>query len=190
MKRGQDVFTTGQVAKICNVTIRTVIKWFENGKLDGYRIPASKDRRIPRKALLEFLKDHKIPYDPSLFDEHPKVLVVDDDEQVIETIEALLQQIDGLEVRTARSGYEAGFETARMRPDLLLIDYNLGDLMADQVLEMLAKEDRLEDVQVIVMSGYLDDDEMAELASRGLRVLKKPFDVEAFLAEIRAVLKV
>src|SRR5262249_20909278 len=41
------VFTTGQVAKICKVAPRTVSKWFDSGRLRGYRIPGSQDRRIP-----------------------------------------------------------------------------------------------------------------------------------------------
>ena len=35
------VFTTGQVAKICKVAPRTVSKWFDSGRLRGYRIPGS-----------------------------------------------------------------------------------------------------------------------------------------------------
>ena len=41
------IFTTGQVAKICKVAPRTVSKWFDSGRLRGYRIPGSQDRRIP-----------------------------------------------------------------------------------------------------------------------------------------------
>ena len=52
------VFTTGQVAKICKVAPRTVSKWFDSGRLKGYRIPGSQDRRIPREYLIRFLKEH------------------------------------------------------------------------------------------------------------------------------------
>jgi hypothetical protein len=48
-------FTTGEVGVICDVAPRTVLKWFDSGKLKGYRIPCSKDRRIPREQLREFL---------------------------------------------------------------------------------------------------------------------------------------
>ena len=54
------VFTTGQVAKICKVAPRTVSKWFDSGRLRGYRIPGSQDRRIPREHLIKFLKEHGI----------------------------------------------------------------------------------------------------------------------------------
>jgi uncharacterized protein (TIGR02996 family)/excisionase family DNA binding protein len=55
------VFTTGQVAKICQVAPRTVSKWFDSGKLRGYRIPGSQNRRIPRVNLIRFLKENNMP---------------------------------------------------------------------------------------------------------------------------------
>lgn len=57
------VFTTGQIAEICAVSPRTASKWFDQGQLAGYRIPGSKDRRVPREHLLRFLKDNGMPTD-------------------------------------------------------------------------------------------------------------------------------
>ena len=54
----KDVLTTGEVAKICNVAARTVSKWFDAGQIEGYRIPGSKDRRIPVDSLVKFMEDH------------------------------------------------------------------------------------------------------------------------------------
>ena len=51
MAKGKNVLTTGDVAKICNVAPRTVSKWFDSGQLKGYRIPGSKDRRIPLQRV-------------------------------------------------------------------------------------------------------------------------------------------
>ncbi len=56
-----DVFTVGQVAKMCKVAPRTVSKWFDKGRLQGYRIPSSGDRRIPRNHLMTFLKESRMP---------------------------------------------------------------------------------------------------------------------------------
>lgn len=57
------VFTTGQVAKICNVASRTVSKWIDAGHLRGYRIVGSKDRRVLREELIAFLRRHGMPCD-------------------------------------------------------------------------------------------------------------------------------
>ena len=63
------VFTTGQVAKICKVAPRTVSKWFDSGRLRGYRIPGSLDRRIPREQLVRFLKANRLM--PGRSERHP-----------------------------------------------------------------------------------------------------------------------
>ena len=61
MAKGSNVLTTGDVAKICNVAPRTISKWFDKGLLNGYRIPGSRDRRIPIAELAQFMAAHKIP---------------------------------------------------------------------------------------------------------------------------------
>lgn len=57
----RQVFTMGDVARICNCAPRTVSKWFDSGRLKGYRIPMSNDRRVPREDLIRFLKEHGMP---------------------------------------------------------------------------------------------------------------------------------
>ena len=61
MAKDNDILTTGKVAKICSVSIRTVQNWFDAGLLKGYILPGGKDRRIPRKELNRFMKKYKIP---------------------------------------------------------------------------------------------------------------------------------
>lgn len=67
------VFTTGQAAKICSVNPRTITKWFDDGHLKGYRIPFSRDRRIPGEDLLAFLREHGMPFDALMEDISPLI---------------------------------------------------------------------------------------------------------------------
>ena len=57
----QRKFTTGQVARICDVTPQTAAKWIDSGELKGYRIPGGNDRRVSRASLITFLKKHGMP---------------------------------------------------------------------------------------------------------------------------------
>ena len=57
------VLTTGQVSRICHVAPRTVCRWFDRGQLRGYRIPGSRDRRIPVTELARFMKAHNMGTD-------------------------------------------------------------------------------------------------------------------------------
>ena len=53
-------FTTGQVARICKVSPRTVNKWFDSGRLRGYRTSGN-IRYVPRVNLIQFLQEHRMP---------------------------------------------------------------------------------------------------------------------------------
>lgn len=57
----QEVYSTDQAAKIVKVSARTISKWFDSGRLPGYRIPPHQERRIPRDGLVKFLRDHGMP---------------------------------------------------------------------------------------------------------------------------------
>ncbi|KKL83932.1 hypothetical protein LCGC14_1969800, partial [marine sediment metagenome] len=74
--RRKEVLTTGEVARICHVAPRTVSKWFDTGKLKGYRIPGSRDRRIPFLQLLQFMRVHGMPL-KELDGGTTRVLIVD-----------------------------------------------------------------------------------------------------------------
>ena len=86
------VFTTGQVAKICKVAPRTVSKWFDSGRLRGYRIPGSQDRRIPREYLIKFLKEHGMPLGDLEDEAMAKVLIVAQDQVLIENLKRELRE--------------------------------------------------------------------------------------------------
>lgn len=58
MKSSRDVFTTGEVAKICRVSQQTIIRCIDNGSLKGFRVPGSKFRKIPRNELLRFMREN------------------------------------------------------------------------------------------------------------------------------------
>lgn len=58
------LFTTGEAAKICNISQQQIIRYFNKGVLGGYRIPINgKFRKIPRSCLVKFMEDNGIPTD-------------------------------------------------------------------------------------------------------------------------------
>ena len=81
----KDLFTTGEAAEVCKVSQQTIIRCFDSGRLEGFRIPGSKFRRIPRDSLVKFMKLNKIPLD-NLDSGKRKVLVVDDDAEIVDLI--------------------------------------------------------------------------------------------------------
>ena len=180
----KDVLTTGEVAKICNVAPRTVSKWFDSGQLKGYRIPGSKDRRIPASQLVQFMKDHNIPLDGA-HSGKPRVLVVDDDGEVTRTLSEVLTEQANYDVRVATNGFEAGYEAEKFRPHVMLLDIHLGEEDASTIAGFMRTTDELAMTRVVAMSGKLTDGQAMGLRAQGFDgFLKKPFSVRQVIAEI------
>src|SRR5690606_27786496 len=127
--KAKDVLTTGEVAKICNVAPRTVSKWFDSGALTGYRIPGSKDRRIPLNQLIRFMKQHGMPLN-NLMTGCTRILIVDGEQDIVEVLEKILEDEAKYEVEIARSGFSAGVIAERYRPHVMLLDIHLPDVDA------------------------------------------------------------
>jgi len=85
------VYTTGEAAKICKVSQQTIIRCFDSGQLKGFRVPGSRFRRIPRDQLFLFMRDNGIPAD-ALESGRRKILVVDDDQDLVELITDVLER--------------------------------------------------------------------------------------------------
>ena len=180
----KEVLTTGEVAKICNVAPRTVSKWFDSGTLGGYRIPGSKDRRIPVTELRKFMRDHHIPMD-ALESGRTRVLVVDDEREVVEVLKRVLTEQTSYDVRTATSGFEAGAEAERFKPHVMLMDVHLGDQEPRELLRFVRVSENLQQTKVIAMSGKLTDGQAHGLRSQGYQgFLRKPFQVRQVVEAI------
>ena len=186
--RTKQVFTTGEVAQVCKVSQQTVIRCFDSGKLKGFRVPGSRFRRIPRDALVSFMKDNQIPLD-HLESGRRRVLVVDDDEAIVEMFTELLERDGRFEVRTASSGYEAGMLTERFRPDVILLDFKLPDINGTVVCSGIRSNEIHNHTKIIIISGAADPEEIEELRRAGAdEFIRKPFDITAVIARIAEML--
>lgn len=184
------VFTTGEVAQICKVSQQTVIRCFDSGRLSGFRVPGSRFRRIPREALIAFMKNNQIPME-QLDSGKRRVLVVDDDEAITEMFTELLERDGRFEVKTASTGYDAGILTERFRPDVLLLDFKLPDINGNVVCRTIRANPNFRHMQIIIISGVADPDEVAELKTAGADdFIRKPFDINVVISRIAELLKV
>lgn len=180
----KDVLTTGEVAKICNVAPRTVSKWFDTGVLKGYRIPGSKDRRIPVSQLVRFMKEHGIPFD-GVVGGKTRILVVDDEQEIVDALTKVLGEQANYEVRAATSGFAAGIEAERFKPHVMLLDIHLGENDSRNLANMVRADDDLQLCKIIAMSGKLTDGQLQGLKTQGFDgFLKKPFAVRQVIEAI------
>ncbi len=159
------VFTTGEAAKICKVSQQTIIRCFDNGSLKGFRVPGSRFRRIPRDQLFAFMKDNGIPTD-ALESGKKKVLVVDDDVDLVELIVDALDRDGRFDVRTANNGFDAGMQVKEFRPDLVVLDVMLPDINGREVCQRVRTDPSMDIVKILCMSGMVEQDKVDDLSTQ------------------------
>ena len=184
------VFTTGEAAKICKVSQQTIIRCFDNGQLKGFRVPGSRFRRIPREALYKFMKDNGIPTD-ALESGKRKVLLVDDDVELVELILKFLDEDGRFETRVAQNGFDAGMMVKEYRPDLIILDVMLPDINGKEVCHRVRADSSLEVVRILCISGMIEEDKVHELRLSGADdFMPKPFELDALIERMCTLLEI
>mgnify|MGYP000748823158 FL=1 len=187
--RHKSVFTTGEVAEICKLSQQTIIRCFDSGQLEGFRVPGSKFRRIPRDKLIKFMKEHNIPMD-ALESDKIKVLIVDDDPDIVELFVDALSRDGRFEIRTASTGFDAGVEADRFRPDLIVLDYMLPDINGNVVCKTIRESEELRKIRILIISGVVNKSEIDELLKAGADdFIRKPFNINTVIDRIVKLVK-
>lgn len=184
----KQVFSTGEAAQVCGISQQTIIRCFDRGELKGFLVPGSKFRRIPRDSLLRFMKRHNIPLG-QLDSAKRKVLIVEDDEQIVRLLLDVLNNDGRFETKSTSSGYEAGLLTEKLRPDVLVLDYLLPDINGNLVCQTVRANPDLADTKIIIVSGVIDGKDVERLLSDGAdEFIQKPFDVNHLIDRICVLL--
>lgn len=186
----KSVYSTGEAAAICKVSQQTIIRCFDAGKLQGFRVPGSRFRRIPRESLIKFMKENDIPLD--LLDSgRRKVLVVDDDPEIVELMVDVLERDGRFDVRTAGSGYDAGVMTQEFQPDIIILDYMLPDVNGNVVCKTIRQNPAFEHMKIIIVSGVVNPDEVSLLIDAGANeFLQKPFSIDELVGKMTTLLAI
>lgn len=177
----QDILTTGEVAKICNVAPRTVSKWFDNGQLRGYRIPGSRDRRIPLDQLMRFMKAHGMPMS-GIETGQTRLLIIDSDRDLVDLLQTALAEQAGYDVRVAASGFEAGATVENCLPHVILVDTGTADINPEAIVRFLHGKSELQGTRLVAMSGGITDDMRQAWLQMGYDdCLAKPFEIRQII---------
>jgi excisionase family DNA binding protein len=191
MAKGKNVLTTGEVAKICNVAPRTVSKWFDNGQIKGYRIPGSKDRRIPVAELVRFMKIHDMPATAVPVGKI-RVLIVDSDGDAADSLALGLKNRGDYEVRTAGSNLRTGAVVQKFTPHVLVVNLLAKGIDAAGICDYIRGEEDLQTIKIIALADSLGLRESEALMRNGFdasisdagdvtEVIKKIEEVTAIL---------
>ncbi len=117
-----------------------------------------------------------------------KVLVVDDEPNIVLSIEFLMQQA-GFDVVTAEDGESALESVAETPPDLILLDISLPGISGFDVLEQLRNDPRHARLPIIMLTAHGREVEKEKgLALGADEYVTKPFSTQALVEKVKSLL--
>src|SRR5207344_1276047 len=144
----------------------------------------------PRAELYAFMRDNGIPTD-ALESGKRKILVVDDDQELVDLIVDVLEKDGRFEVRAVNNGFDAGMMVKEYRPDLIVLDVMLPDINGKEVCQRVRSDSTMDDVRIICISGMIEADKVEDLKAAGANdFLQKPFEVDQLVDRICHLLEV
>jgi excisionase family DNA binding protein len=187
-----DVLTVYQASKYCSVSPKTISNWIDEGHIKAYRTVGG-HRRIRKTDLDEFLRKQGMPLPEDFRDgDRKKILVIDDDRLIVETIvRSLEEEPHNYEIISASDGFEAGLQVSHFKPDLLILDIMMPDIDGYQVCSKVKGDPSTCHIKIVVLSAYLDEENYRKMQQHGADVcFSKPLPLDKLKREVAGLLGV
>ncbi len=119
-----------------------------------------------------------------------KILIVDDNEQNVELLQAYMEEIEGTEISTATDGVQALHTVSEARPDLILLDVMMPNMSGFEVCKQLKDDPTTRDIPIIMVTALNESSDYERGMESGADdFLTRPFDRVEFMARVRSLLR-
>ena len=176
-------YTTFSISRICDVYPTTVANWIDEGKLKAFITPGG-HRRVSKVDLIEFLKKHNMPMPDKFKDSYrQKILVVDDDRLVRDSIIKVLENKKKYDIYYAVDGFEAGQVVGLRKPDLVILDIMLPKMDGFRVCGLIKKYNA--ETKILAITGYDTPENRERILESGADdYMGKPFGMNKLLNKV------
>lgn len=166
--------TTGDIAKLCGVNFRTVIRWIQRGHLKAFQLPGRGDNRVQVADFIAFLNENNMPVPEELLPTGRRVLIVESDQKTAKSMQRSLSNA-GFETQIASDGFTAGAMVGSFGPGVMTVDVGMKGLDGAEVIRMLRGDERLGLVKVVAVTPAISKKKREELLKAGAdEILDRP----------------
>lgn len=179
-----------EAAAILGVSRDDVEKFIQQSSLKAVTVPGN-HQRILQRELQAFIQKNggQEPASWSTAPDKLRVLVVEDDEDLLEIITELLYDEPRLDVRGESNAFTAGLQVAGWHPDLILLDFLMPGITGFDLCRQLRSDEKTRDIPVLAVTSLAADETKKEVIASGVSdFIGKPFHSEALLAKVRQLL--
>ncbi len=173
----KEYLTPAEVAGLFNVSPITVRSWSNNGWIKASKTPG-KHRRYKVENVLKFANERHIELEQT--PEKQRILIVDDEEGVRDTLVDLLEDLDNVEsCEECEDGFSAGIKVHSYKPTTILLDIVLPGIDGVKVCQMIKNDPRTAHIRIIAMSGNATDEKIKDILDCGAELfIRKPINLE------------
>jgi len=190
MERTEKVYRSSDIAKFCDVKNDTAQKWLVQGKIPSFKTPGG-HFRVREPDFIAFLNSLRISV-PGLTaaPRKPRVLIVEDDNVVRRFTRRLIEsEFPKLEIHEAIDGYEAGFKTGVLKPDIVILDVLLPWLDGIRVCRMIRRDKNVKSTKILAISAYQPDRMKRVVLRAGANAfIEKPLNNEELIDAVGGLL--
>jgi len=109
--------------------------------------------------------------------EPERILVVDDDPDILTIASLALETIGGFEIETCPSGHDALERVGMFRPDLILLDAMMPGMDGPETFSALNRVMDRQEIPIVFFTGRTQSEDIAKFKALGaVGVVEKPFD--------------
>ena len=170
-----DLFSIPQAAKHCLVSRWTIWTRVKSGELKAYLTPGG-HHRILKEDLESFMRKKKMYPVASYEPPREKVLIVDDDPDILGLFTRILSH-EGYRTETAADGFEAGVKVMKFTPGVIILDLILPGLDGFEVCSRIKEDPDTSVIKILAITGYDDKENRDRIMKAGADdYLAKPVD--------------
>jgi len=179
-----DTLTSGDIAKYCDVNLRTVIRWINNGHIKSFKLPGRGNNRVRKEDFLDFLRKHEMPIPPELLSQQNNILIVDDEKFIASVIDNALSDA-GFNTQIAYDGFQAGKALTTFLPSLITLDLSMPGLDGLGVVKFIREDPKLSHIKILVISAMSQEELDDALKAGADATMTKPFISSKLVNKVR-----
>ncbi|OVE77930.1 hypothetical protein BVX98_01645 [bacterium F11] len=180
-------YTTGELARICQLSSTTIFRAVTQNRLHAATTPGG-HFRITKEEAEDFLRKNNIPL--PILKETKNILIVEDNPVEARMYSRALKKDSRFRIEVTGSGYKAGFLTRTFQPDLILLDILLPDIDGREVAKLVRSDPTLKHIKIVAITGSREKNLIKDIQSWGFDAyIEKPVSPEKLNEKLGQLLK-
>ncbi|MFB6262690.1 MAG: helix-turn-helix domain-containing protein [Bradymonadaceae bacterium] len=149
----QDVFTTFEVADICNANITSIKNWIDDNELKAHQTPGG-HYRVKKRDLRKFLNKYRMP-NPFRERKKKRILALYDDGSIVDALEGHFGDVHEYDRETGLT--RALLILGDWKPEAFILEDGLDGAEAVTVVEAVQSLENLRPIDIIVVHDGDED---------------------------------